>query len=243
MSTRVALITGGSRGIGAAIARQFAADGLTVIINHRDSAHAAETAQREIQERGGQAIVRQFDVSSREQVDAAIAALTEELGVIDILVNNAATQREQPLLRVKQDDWDRTLGINLSGVFYCTQAVLKTWSKHRYGSRVINLTSIGGERGFRHSTVYGASKAGVIGFTKSLAEELGPKGVTVNAVSPGFILTEATAGMDQEAFAAQTPLRRIGRPEEVADLVSFLASERAGFITGQVIRINGGLYM
>lgn len=216
---------------------------MTVIINHRDSADAAEAVRREVQECGGTALVRQFDVSNADQVFEAIAGLTEEVGVVDVLVNNAAMQREQPLLRVKQDDWDRTLGINLSGVFYCTQAVLKTWSKHRFGSRVINLTSIGGERGFRHSTVYGASKAGVIGFTKSLAEELGPKAVTVNAVSPGFILTEATAGMDQELFAAQTPLRRIGRPEEVADLVSFLASERAGFITGQVIRINGGLYM
>lgn len=243
MSGPIALITGSSRGIGRAIARQLADDGMRVIVNYRENAAAAEETRAEIAARGGFAVVRQFDLADREQVTAAVQALTDELGVIDVLVNNAAIMREKPLLRVRDADWDATIATNLSGVHHCTQAVLKTWARHGYGRRIVNLTSIGGETGFIHSTSYAASKAGVIGFTKALAQELAPRGVTVNAVSPGLILTDGTREMKKEELAARIPLGRAGLPEEVAYLVSFLVSDRAGFITGQVIRINGGMYM
>ena len=243
MSKRVALITGASRGIGRAIARQLANDGLTVVINYCHDANAAAETLRSIEYSGGCGLVRQFDISDPQAVQMAVKKLTGELGMIDVLVNNAAVNRDKSLLRVKPKDWDTTIGINLAGMHYCTQAVVKTWVGKRCGSRIVNMGSIGGDRGFRDSTVYSASKAGVIGYTKALSRELARKGVTVNVVSPGLVLTDGTAHMDIEGYIQQIPLGRAGTPEEVAHLVAFLVSENAAYITGQIICINGGWYM
>lgn len=242
MNRRIALVTGASRGIGRAIARQLAADGLLVIINYCSRDDAASETLRQISSAGGEAETKRFDVSDAEQVAAAVNQITAELGTIDVLVNNAAVGRDKPLLRVKQDQWDRTLATNVTGVHNCTQAVVKTWLGKSCGSRIVNITSVGGERGYRDSSTYCASKAAVIGYTKSLAHELAPKGITVNAVSPGFIMTDLTAHMPADVYIGQTPLGRAGRPEDVAYAVSFLVSDRAAFITGEVIRVNGGLY-
>jgi len=239
---RIALVTGASRGIGRAIACQLAADGLLVVINYRSRDDAADDALRQISAAGGSAVLKKFDVSIAAQVDAAVKQITSELGTIDALVNNAAVGRDKPLLRVKPDEWERTLATNVTGVHHCTQAVVKTWVGKRCGSRIVNVTSVGAERGYRDSTTYCASKAAVIGYTKSLAHELAPKNVTVNAVSPGFVMTELTAHMPPELYIRQTPLGRAGRPEDVANAVSFLVSERAAFITGEVLRVNGGMY-
>jgi len=244
MVERVALVTGASRGIGRAIAQQLSMDAMSVVINYRSNEEGATETLRRVERAGGKGVVRQFDVSDRDEVNAAVRELTREVGLIDVLVNNAAVNRDKSLLRVKPEDWDVTMGTNLAGMHYCTQAVVKTWIGKRCGSRVVNLSSIGGDRGYRDSTVYCASKAGVAGYTRALALELAAKGVTVNAVSPGVVLTDATAGMELlEQYIGQTPLGRVGQPEEVAHLVSFLVSDRAAFITGQVIRINGGAYM
>jgi 3-oxoacyl-[acyl-carrier protein] reductase len=243
MEKQLALITGASRGIGRAIAQQLAADGMSVIINYRQNAEAADSLMREILAAGGTAVTSQFDVADSTQVAECIAKLTDELGVIDVLVNNAGWMGGNPLLRVRAAELEQAIGLNVRGVFACTQAVLKTWAKIRYGRRVINITSGAAERGFKLFTVYSATKSTMIGFTKALAEELGPRGVTVNAVSPGVIETEATTGVNLDVVIPQTPLGRLGQPQDVADLVSFLVSDRAGFITGQVIRVNGGYYM
>lgn len=242
MNQPLALVTGSSRGIGRAIACQLAADGFFVIVNYRVGEEAANAVCAQIQQQGGAGVPWQFDLADPLQVRNAIRSITREYGTIDVLVNNAACGMLKPLTRVKQDDWNRIMQTNLSGLHYCTQALVKTWTGKSCGSRIINITSIGAECGFRDSSSYSASKAGVIGFTKALAVELGPKGVTVNAVAPGYIATDMTADMPGDEIVAKTPLGRAGRPEDVANLVSFLASERAGFITGEVIRINGGLY-
>ncbi|MHC4806646.1 MAG: SDR family oxidoreductase, partial [Planctomycetota bacterium] len=184
-----------------------------------------------------------FDVAARNGVERAIKKLTIELGTIEVLINNAGIIRDQPLMRMRDEDWDHVIATNLAGVYNCSKAVVKRWAGKGRGGRIVNITSVFGQMGNPYQTNYVASKAGIIGFTKALARELAPKNTTVNAVAPGFIATDATAHLPRDHFLSQIPLGRVGQPEDVAYVVSFLVSKKASYITGQVIRIDGGLCM
>jgi 3-oxoacyl-[acyl-carrier protein] reductase len=243
MEGKVALVTGASRGIGRAIAIQLATDGFFVAINYLANKQAAEAVYGEIRSKGGTAMLLPFDVSIRDDVFAAIRRLDKEKGTVDTLVNNAGIIRDQPLVRMREQDWQQVLATDLFGVYHCTKAVVKTWAGRRQGRRIINIISIAGELGNAYQSNYCAAKGGVLAFTKAVARELAPKGVTVNAIAPGVIATDATAHLPVNEVKALVPLGRVGRPEEVAHAVSFLASDRANYITGQVIRVNGGQHM
>lgn len=243
---RVVVITGGSRGIGRAIAVRMAGPDTKIYFNYSgsDSRDAEETA-RMVEEAGGSAIHARLDVASSEEVQEFFSRIVEESGRVDVLVNNAGITRDGLLVRMKPEDWDRVLDINLKGAFYCIQAVAKTMMKQRYG-RIINMASVVGVIGNPGQANYVASKAGLIGLTKSAARELAPRGITVNAVAPGFIETAMTAHLTdkvREAMLSQIPLGRIGLPEEVAEAVAFLASDSTSYITGQVVHVNGGMCM
>jgi 3-oxoacyl-[acyl-carrier protein] reductase len=247
MTERIAIVTGAARGIGAATARRLAADGMAVgVVDLAES--AGKSTVEAIVSAGGRAIAVGADVADRDQVDAAVARIADELGAPTVLVNNAGVLRDNLIFKMSDDDWDTVMSVHLRGAFLFSRAVQKHQVGQRYG-RVVNLSSTSA-LGNRGQANYAAAKAGLQGFTKTLAIELGPFGVTVNAVAPGFIATDMTAatakrvGVDFEEYqklgAEQIPVRRVGRPEDVAHTISFLASEGAGFVSGQVIYVAGG---
>lgn len=241
---RVALVTGASRGIGRAVAIELAWLGAFVIINYAQNESAARGVLTEIENSGGKGQVHQFDVSDFSRVQDEINKIGEELGGLHILVNNAGITKDGFLLRMKEEDWDSVFSVNLKGVFNCTRAAARIMVKQRFG-RIINVTSITGEMGNAGQINYSAAKAGIIGFTKSAAKELGSRGITVNAVSPGFIETDMTRNLPQKVrgkYIEEIPLGRFGLPEDVAKVVAFLASDGASYITGEIVRVNGGLY-
>jgi len=240
---KVALVTGASRGIGRAIAMRLAAQGATVVAAARGTNAAAVVD--EITAAGGHATAQAIDITDTASVAAAVGATLATYGRLDILVNNAGITKDQLMLRMKREDWDAVLSTNLTGAYTCVQAVLKTMVKQRSG-RIINITSVVGQAGNAGQANYAASKAGLIGFTKALALEIASRGVTVNAVAPGLIDTDMTKAISdnaQEDWAARIPLKRLGAPDDIAAAVAFLASDEASYITGQVLAVNGGMYL
>jgi 3-oxoacyl-[acyl-carrier protein] reductase len=241
---RVALITGASQGIGRACALALAEGGASIALAARNQEKLAQVA-KEIESKGGQAAVFPMDVSNEEEVKAAVKAGLERFGKIDILVNNAGVTKDTLLMRMKRADWDSVIQTNLSGAFYCTQAVIGAMLKQRWG-RVINITSVFGQTGQAGQANYAASKAGLIGFTMAMAREVASRNITVNAVAPGYIETPMTQSLSDDLKAKvneMIPLGRAGSDMDVAHAVRFLASEEAGYITGQVLKVNGGMLM
>lgn len=240
---QVAIVTGASRGIGRAVARVLAAEGASVVVNYASSSDAAQQVVTAITEAGGSALAVQADVSKPEQVDALVNQTLEKFGRVDVLVNNAGITRDTLLLRMKPEEWQAVIDLNLTGVFLCTRAVSKVMLKQRSG-RIINIASVSGQMGNPGQANYSAAKAGVIGFTKTVAKELASRSITVNAVAPGFINTDMTSNVKSEEILKYIPLGRYGEPEEVAGMVRFLAADpAAAYITGQVFNVDGGMVM
>ncbi|HEX2344410.1 MAG TPA: 3-oxoacyl-ACP reductase FabG [Vicinamibacterales bacterium] len=243
LAGRVAIVTGASRGIGQAIASRLAARGAHVVAAARGEATAAVVDA--IAAAGGKAEAARVDVTDRASIDALVGGALERHGRIDILVNNAGIARDQLLVRMKQEDWDAVLATNLTAAFACAQAVLRPMMKQRAG-RIITISSVVGQSGNPGQANYAASKAGLIGFSKALAQEVASRGITVNVVAPGLIDTDMTRALTENArdtWADRIPLGRLGTPDDVAAAVCFLASDEAAYITGQVIAVNGGMYM
>lgn len=246
LADKVAVVTGSSRGIGRAIALELAAQGAAVVVNYRSDEGAATAVVAEVEGAGGRATAVQADVANFDEAQALIKAAVAQYGQIDILVNNAGTTRDTLLMSMKEAQWDAVLDVNLKSVFNCCKAVARPMIRRKKGGRIINISSVSGLVGLPGQTNYAASKAGMIGFSKAFAKEVGSRQITVNVVAPGFIPTDLTAELPEEMQAwvlANTPLGRMGQPEEVAHLVAFLASGRAAYITGEVIRVDGGIAM
>jgi 3-oxoacyl-[acyl-carrier protein] reductase len=239
---QVAMVTGGSRGIGRSIAQRLVAEGARVVITYRSDRAAAEEFLRSA---SGAVEAEQFDVADAEAAGKAIAAVVERLGRLDILVNNAGITVDTLVLRMKPEDWDRVLAVNLRGAFNCTKAAARPMARARYG-RIVNISSVIGEMGNAGQGAYAAAKAGLIGFSKAMARELAPRNITVNAVSPGFIDTDMVRHLPEAVrteYLKVIPAGRLGTAEEVAAAVAFLVHPEAGYVTGQVLGVNGGLYM
>jgi 3-oxoacyl-[acyl-carrier protein] reductase len=244
LAGRIAVVTGGTRGIGLAIARALAEDGASVVVSGRDAARL-ESAVTELEGLGAAAVGVAADQSKREDCERLVDAAKERFGRIDVLVNNAGITRDQLLVRMKDDEWDQVMDTNLRGVFLMTRAVARSMMRQKSG-RIVNITSTAGAMGNPGQVNYSAAKAGVIGLTKAAARELAHWNILVNAVAPGLIETDMTAGIPgeaREALLQQVPLRRIGAAREVAEVVRFLAGDGAAYVTGQTIHVNGGLYM
>lgn len=240
---KYALVTGGSRGIGRAICRELSRLGYPVVVNYASNEEAALETRKMIEEEGGKVELLPFDVADVEQVDGALSQWAERhpQDYIAVLINNAGVRDDTMMLWMQNEQWRRILDVHLNGFFYVTRRLLKDMLTKR-GGRIINIVSLSGIKGLAGQTNYSAAKAGMIGATKALAQEVGKRGITVNAVAPGFILTDMTKDLDEKALKEMIPLNRFGTAEEVAALVSFLASEQASYITGEVISVNGGLY-
>jgi 3-oxoacyl-[acyl-carrier protein] reductase len=245
LAGKIAIVTGGSRGIGRAASIALAEAGARVLVNYRSNEEAASETLRLLEEAGGQGELLGFDVSDPDSVEAAIKGAVTRHGRIDILVNNAGISIDQLLLRVSVKDLETTWATNVNGAVFCAKACIRPMMKNRWG-RIINVSSVVAESGNAGQVVYSASKAALLGVTRTLAREYASRGITVNAVSPGFIETDMTADLPdaaRQAIVDQTPLGRIGSPEEVAAAVVFLASDEASYITGQVVRVNGGMHV
>ena len=239
------MVTGGSRGIGSAVALNLASGGAAVIVNYLTNEKKALQVVNELKSSGGTGEAVRFDVSSENDVKNAFDGILDKYGRIDILVNNAGTTMDNLLVRMKSEEWLKVIHTNLNGVFFCTRAVLRTMLKQRSGS-IVNLTSVVGITGNRGQANYCAAKAGVIGFTKSVAREVASRGIRVNAVAPGFIETDMTSSLSEEKrneIKRAIPVEKLGTPGEVADVVFFLCSDLSSYITGQVIGVNGGMLM
>jgi 3-oxoacyl-[acyl-carrier protein] reductase len=245
LAGKVAIVTGGSRGIGAAVAAWLAEHGAGVVVSGRDAGRLQSTVTH-LEESGGSALAVVADAAKREDADALVEKTKERFGRVDILVNNAGITRDGLLVRMKDEDWDRVMDVNLRGAFLMTRAVAKAFVRQKSGGRVINIASAAGAMGNAGQVNYSAAKAGLIGFTKASARELAHWSILVNAVAPGLIETDMAAAISadaREALLGQVPLKRIGTAREVAEMVGFLAGDAAAYITGQVFHVNGGLYM
>ena len=239
---KVALVTGASRGLGKAIALQLAQEGALVVVNYTKNAEKAKEVVTAVQSSGGTAFAMQADVSCLKEVEKMVDTIYEKFGRIDILVNNAGVNRDELLISMEKEDWNAVINTNLGGIFHCTKAVAKYMMLQKFG-RVINISSVAGERGGRGQSNYAASKGGVNAFTRSVAMELAPKKITVNAVAPGVVETEMSSTVVRRAkdhILNAVALKRLGQPEEIAKVVAFLASDDSSYITGEVIRVDGG---
>lgn len=245
LKDKVAIVTGGTRGIGRAIALKLADHGANIVINYRNSDKEAEELKAILEEKGVKVLTVKYDISNFEDSKNLMDKCKEVFGKIDILVNNAGITKDTLIMRMKEEDFDNVIDVNLKGTFNCAKHASAIMLKQRFG-KIINMTSVVGIAGNAGQVNYAASKAGVIGLTKSLAKELGSRGITVNAVAPGFINTDMTASLSEkvkEEASKNIPLKRLGDPEDVANLVGFLASDAANYITGQVINVDGGMVM